>query len=254
MSKSTPILYVFAISHYCEKARWALDYLGTEFKLRHLAPGEHRKHALKWSGSVSSLPYLRVGDRLIKGSGSIISWAQQNAPPGAESLLAEGDPDLCRQIEERIDAAAGVHIRRYYYSEALVEHPRTVQRIFTKDLPFPKNIVIKLAWGKIRGAMIRLMDLGHSQGLESKAIVEGELDWIDGLLGDGRQYLVGNSLSRADIAVASLLAPLALPDEHPVYNNVMHPPRLAQDVASWNQRPSLRWVRELYAKHRRIQT
>jgi glutathione S-transferase len=34
-----PQLYVFAISHYCEKARRALDYLGIEHEIKYLAPG-----------------------------------------------------------------------------------------------------------------------------------------------------------------------------------------------------------------------
>ncbi|MGI9202651.1 MAG: glutathione S-transferase family protein, partial [Woeseiaceae bacterium] len=67
---------------------------------------------------------------------------------------------------------------------------------------------------------------------------------------DGKEYLVGGRFSRADIAVASLLSPLALPPEHPVYNKLRHPPRLARQVAEWNDRHSLRWTRRLYATHR----
>ena len=42
-----PTLYIFAISHFCEKARWALDYLGIEYQLVHLAPGLHMSAAKK---------------------------------------------------------------------------------------------------------------------------------------------------------------------------------------------------------------
>ncbi len=31
-------LYEFAISHYCEKVRWALDYKGVAYESRVLAP------------------------------------------------------------------------------------------------------------------------------------------------------------------------------------------------------------------------
>jgi glutathione S-transferase len=30
---SEPVLYVFAISHYCEKTRWALDHFGIAYRL-----------------------------------------------------------------------------------------------------------------------------------------------------------------------------------------------------------------------------
>jgi len=250
MTSNKPVLYIFAISHYCEKARWALDYLGIDYQLRFVAPGEHAQIASKLGAPVSSVPFVNVADTVIQGSANIISWAEQQ--PGKEEKRLTPDAELarCADIEKRIDEVAGVHIRRYYYSEAMVEHPETVRPVFTRDLRFPKGVLIRVAWPKIRKIMIKRMDLGRAQGEESQDIVAAELDWIDGLLADGRDYLLGRRFSRADIAVASLLSPLALPPEHPVYNNLRHPPRLAQQVAEWHDRSSLQWTRRLYAKHR----
>jgi glutathione S-transferase len=248
MPKSNPVLYIFAISHFCEKARWALDYLGVDYDLKFVAPGEHGKIAKELGAAGSSVPYLSVDGQVIQGSPEIIDWADGVAV--GEHLTPGDNREACLQIEKRIGDVAGVHIRRFYYSEALVEHPETVRPIFTKDLPILKKVMISLAWSKIRGIMIRRMDLGPAQGLESREIVERELDWIDALLADRRQYLVGDRLSRADIAVASILAPLVKPAQHPTYARIKHPPRLAGDVAGWNQRPSLNWVRSIYSKYR----
>ncbi len=250
MASKNPILYVFAISHYCEKARWALDYLGIPYSLRFVGPGEHGKIARKLGAPRSSVPYLGVDGQVIQGSDRIIDWADEQTDDVAKRLTPAGDRETCRQIEQRIDDTAGVHIRRYYYSEALVEHPETIRPIFTSELSPVKRVLIGLAWSKIREVMIKRMDLGAEQGLESRGIVERELDWVDELLGDGRTYLVGDKLSRADIAVASLLSPLALPAEHPTYSKMTHPPRLANDVSAWAERPSLKWVREMYSTHR----
>ena len=245
MSTSTPVLYVFAISHYCEKARWALDHFEITYELRHVAPGEHGQIAKKLGAPKSSVPYLSLDGRVIQGSANIISWAEEK-----RALTPLGG--ACAEIERRIDDVAGVHVRRFYYSEALVEHSSTVRPIFTRDLPFAKKLKISLAWGKIRKIMMDRMDLGALQGEESLAIVDAELAWIDGLLADGREYLLGNDFSRADIAVASILSPLAQPPEHPVYNTLKHPPRMAEDIARWEQRPTLQWVRDIYAKHRQV--
>lgn len=250
MTRTRPILYIFAISHYCEKARWALDHLGIDYELRYVAPGEHGKIAKQLGAPGSSVPYLSVAGQVIQGSDKIIDWADKASDSETDRLTPEVDRDALDQIEKRIDDIAGVHVRRFYYSEALVEHPETVRPIFTRDLPLAKKVLIRLAWNKIRRVMINRMDLGSQQGLESRDIIKGELDWVDRLLSDGRKYLVGNKFSRADIAVASLLAPLALPPEHPAYAKIQHPPRLASDVANWNQRPSLNWVRDIYSKHR----
>lgn len=245
-----PVLYVFAISHYCEKARWVLDHLGVDYTLRHVAPGEHARIAKQLGAPNSSVPYVSVDGHVIQGSANITSWAESLPAAGEERLTPEVELELWTDIEKRIDDIAGVHIRRFYYSEALVEYPDTVRPIFTRNLKFPKNILIRFGWPKIRKIMISRMDLGKIQGDESKVIVAAELDWIDSLLADGRTYLVGERFSRADIAVASLLSPLALPPEHPVYNNLSHPPRLAQQVAEWRDRRSLQWTRRMYAMHR----
>lgn len=247
MTSNKPVLYVFAISHYCEKARWALDFLGVDYKLRHVAPGEHMEIAKKLGAPRSSVPYLSLNERVIQGSADIVTWAEDESPSG-KSLTP--DAAACEQVEKRIDDIAGVHVRRFYYSEALVDDPSMIRPIFTRDLPLTKKLMISLGWSKIRKIMISRMDLGARQGKESEAIVDDELCWIDELLADGRSYLVGGEFSRADIAVASILAPLVVPAEHPVYSRLQHPPRLAEELSKWEQRPSFKWVRDIYARHR----
>ncbi len=250
MPSITPVLYVFAISHYCEKARWTLDYLGIDYELRHVAPGEHGQIAKKLGAPRTSVPYLSTGDQVIQGSADIIDWADKVTPSKTKHLTPDAGREKCLQIEKRIDDVAGVHIRRLYYSEALVEYPQTVRPIFTRDLPLKKKLLTSIFWGKIRDVMIARMDLGPKQAQESRDITERELDWVDELLSGGRKYLVGDEFSRADIAAASLLAPLALPAEHPTYGAIKHPPNMAALVAGWEHRPSITWVRNIYAQHR----
>jgi glutathione S-transferase len=250
MNSSKPVLYAFAISHYCEKACWALDYLDIDYELQYLAPGEHVQIARKLGAPRTSLPFLMTSGRVIQGSAAIIDWADNATPSKEKCLTPDAGRDECLQIEKRLDDIVGVHVRRFYYSEALVEFPNTVRPIFTADLPLLKKLLTSMAWGNIRKMMIARMDLGKEQGQESRDITAGELDWIDELLTDGRKHLVGDEFSRADIAAASLLAPLALPPEHPTYNRIKLPPTMAGDVSRWEQRPSLRWVRDMYAQFR----
>ena len=118
------------------------------------------------------------------------------------------------------------------------------------DLPWTKKILIFAAWGKIRSLMIKRMDLGRSQGSESQDILSAELDWLDGLLADGREHLVGERFTRADLAVASLLSPLVVPAEHPTYAGIQIPPRATATMLAWSERPSMRWVRDMYSRYR----
>jgi glutathione S-transferase len=248
---SKPLLYVFAISHYCEKARWALDYLGFEYELRHLPPGPHAQITQQLGAAGSSLPLLAADGRLVQGSGDILDWAESTAADPSRRL--DPDPELaeeCRALERRLDEVAGVHARRYYYSEALVEHPDSVRPIFTRDLAPAERESTEANWGIVRQLMMGAMDLGAEQGQESRRIVEGELDWLDERLADGRRFLLGNRFSRADLTAASLLAPLALPKEHPTYGALEVPPRARADLALWAGRPTVAWVREVYREYR----
>jgi glutathione S-transferase len=78
----------------------------------------------------------------------------------------------------------------------------------------------------------------------------GELDWLDGLLADGRPYLTGTQFTRTDVTAASLLAPLVNPPKHPTYAALTLPPTLEATLKDWRTRPILRWVGEVYVRQR----
>ncbi len=94
------------------------------------------------------------------------------------------------------------------------------------------------------------MDLGFEQGQESESIVDNELTWLDGVLTDGRRFLVADTFSRADITAASLFAPLASPGNHPSYALLNIPPRVAATMQDWNERKATHWVRDIYRDYR----
>ncbi len=246
-----PVLYLFAISHYCEKARWALDSLDIEYEVRHLPPGAHVQVAKDLGAAGSSLPFLVAEGRVVHGSGAIMDWAESAAAGPSKRLSPDSEfEEECRTLETRLNDVIGVHVRRYYYSEALVDHPDSVLPIFTQDLAASERQSLEKNWGLVRQVMVGMMDLGPEQRQESRRIVEGELDWFDGLLNDGRRFLLGERFSRADMTAASLLAPLALPKEHPTYGMLDLPPLARADLALWSRRPTLAWVREIYSAHR----
>ena len=258
----TPVLYIFAISHYCEKARWALDYLNIDYRLQHLSPISYMKFLRSLGVADTTLPVLTVGSLTLQGSSQIIDWAETHCESGSKSgqeseirvLAADSDADISRsrEIEQRLDDLAGVHIRRYYYSEALLNQPQQIRRIFSRHLPWHQQLMLRLAWNKICQYMIRPLDLGAEQGRESRQIIDTELDWLDQLLAGNRRFLVGERFSRADIAAASLLSPLVLPAQHPTYHRMQLPPGLAADAADWQERPSMRWIRDIYRDYRKL--
>ena len=72
MSEPKPVLYQFPISHYCEKARWALDYKNIDYDLVNLVPGPHRSVLNKLGATHSFTPVLLAQNKIVQGSESII--------------------------------------------------------------------------------------------------------------------------------------------------------------------------------------
>jgi glutathione S-transferase len=246
---NTPVLYIFNISHYCEKARWALDYFGIDHEARHVMPGAHRAIAKKLGAKRGSVPFLQTDGGVIAGSSAIIDWCEvHNA--GKRPSLSGADPEVVRATEKRLDDVVGVHVRRFYYSDALINAPASVRPIFSEGLPIFQRAAVSLGWSRIVPLMIKGMDLGVEQGLQSRAVVEAELDWLDSLLADGRPYLHGNQWTRADLTAAALLGPLAAPKEHPITAKAFFPSSVLKAMKEWEKRPALQFVGRMYSKHR----
>ena len=69
---TTPVLYIFAISHYCEKARWALDYLNIDYRLQYLSPISYTKILRGLGVADTTLPVLSTDSLTLQGSSQII--------------------------------------------------------------------------------------------------------------------------------------------------------------------------------------
>jgi glutathione S-transferase len=112
------------------------------------------------------------------------------------------------------------------------------------------RVIGGLMWPVTRKIMMSMYDVCPGAAAESQAKLEAELDWLDRRLADGRPYLVGDRLSRADIAVASLLAPLARPKEMPIYSPLDAIDAFTALAERWKERRTIGWINLLYAVHR----
>ena len=243
-----PILHVFLISHYCEKARWALDLCGIDYRINLLSPLSHAQTAKKIEANRSSLPILETSSGVIQGSAKIIEWANsQTNENGHQGLLITPESIA---VEKRLDDILGIHVRRWFYSESLLDCPEIVRPVFAKGSGLFGRLTLKLAWPKVVATMIKRMDLGADQENESREIVAAELDWLDSLLEGDKKFLVGGALSNADIAAASLMAPLFGPKSHPASELIQLPPRAEKMAEQWAQRPFTKWLTQLYIEHR----
>jgi glutathione S-transferase len=243
-------LIAFGLSHYCEKARWALDWHRIPFEEVGWPPGLHFLLARRLGARRSSLPILMAGETLIQGSDEIIDWTEQQAPGARPSLAPDGDPAMAQEIERRANEVLGVHVRRLFYAEVLPHEAHLAKPWLFLNTSTPHRLVGNLMWPVVRKGMIQGMDTGPEAAPDSRTRVAAELDWLDAMLEDGRGFLTGDHFSRIDLTVAALLAPFARPKEAEVYSAMTLPPALDQDVEGWRTRPTIEWVKRIYGQYR----
>jgi len=242
MTGTKPKLITFGISHYCEKARWALDWHGVDYDEVFCPPGWHIILAKVRGAKQTTVPFLLDGSRVIQGSGAIIDWADGRAQHASRRLTSPG----ALEIEQRADDGVGVNARRLFYSEALPQARHAIKAAFSANYSPFHRFIGHITWPATIVAIKMKYGIGPDAARKSRAKLNGELDWLDSLLADGRQYLAGDRFSRADITVASLLAPLAPPEQIKTYHNLTMPEALLADFERWKDRPIMRWIAELY--------
>ena len=114
-------LTTFVISHFSEKARWALDFEGISYAERPLLPGPHLLVTRRLAKE-SSVPILEHDRRVIQGSGAIIDYASETL--GASQLVPRTAIAEARELETLADHAFGLGVQRICYCE-LLHHRRT---------------------------------------------------------------------------------------------------------------------------------
>ena len=234
MPTRQPRLIVLPPSHYCERARWALDHAGVAYAEERWAVGLHAPLAKRLKAG-TGLPILDTGAEIIQGSDRILDWT---GLPGADAA-----------VEQRLEERIAPLVRQYIYSATLDDPRSGVQAVLFDGVPAWQAALGRLAWPVTRWLMIRSMNARAALTPALERDLAAELDWFDGVLG-GRRYLAGDRFGRADITATSLLAPLARPKACPIYRRVALPPAVEGALTRWSARPSLRWVERTYAEHR----
>ena len=242
-------LYQFTISQFCEKARWAIDHKGLIYKTENLLPGPHAKKAMKMGGNTSQLPILKHGFNHIQGSGKIISYLDEHYQT---RTLIPDDPALQKQVlelEQSFDLDFGYHLRRFYYTYML-QDLRQLRRLITLYGPWYSNNFYSLMLLKTKKQLVHDMKLNALEAERSRLIVNNGLQKLDQLL-EGKEYLVADQFTRADLTAAALLSPICQPSQHPYHTpNLRLPEDLSEFQQRLSERPFFKWVTGIYQKHR----
>ncbi|MDD2724358.1 MAG: glutathione S-transferase [Methylovulum sp.] len=239
-------LYQFPISHYCEKARWALDYKRLDYKIKNLFPGLHVMTAKRLAGA-SSLPILVHDGKVVQGSGEIIDYLEQVFP---EHKLAPADDTLLADVlawEKFVDGKIGVAVRIVCY-HVLLDHPDILTPFFTRNAPWYGSIYMKIAFPNVAARMRGLMNINdRTAALANRQLARGIAKLSERL--QHRPFLAGDTFTRADLSAAALLAPLCKRPEFGLQWPGRFPGPLEEIIGQYAEQ--LAWVHEVYNNYRR---
>jgi glutathione S-transferase len=246
----TALLITIPLSHYCEKARWALDRVRLPYREEAHAPLFHRMATRRHAGS--SVPVLVHGDQKLTESAAILEHADQSAGGGVLYPIEAAQRAEVAALEQRFDKQLGPHIRRWGYGH-LLSQPGLLRSVWSRGVPrFEARLLLVTTSLTVR--LVRAgYDVTPASAQRSLEHVHRIFDEVGQRLGDGRRYLAGDHFTAADLTFASLAAPAVFPAE---YGGVLPaldvlPPAMRESVSRLRETAAGRFALRLYATERR---
>ena len=233
------VLITIPISHYCEKARWALDRAGVRYRERAHLQLIHWL-AVRRAGGGTTVPVLVCGDRVLADSADIVDEADAKAPPGRR--LYPDDPGAAaevRALQRDFDASLGPHGRRWMYNELRGRRDLAIAYGCT-GVPAWERRALALGFPAVTRVIDRFLEITPATAARSLAQVRLAFDAVAERLGDGRPYLCCERFTAADLTFAALAASVLMPPEYgvPLPQPDELPPPMATVVREFRAHPA----------------
>ncbi len=211
-------LITIAFSHYNEKARWALDRFGVRFHERPYMPLFHAIGVLaiapryglgtptKHSSRLATPVLVTDDDHCIRGSDAIMRYVSDRYANADSSLYPNEE---AASLAYEFTFELGPYTRRIAYLHLLADEHAIGDLadanvgarqawLFRRAQPFVKRFV-----GRRLGVTADRAERALQRVRQSLATVSARIR--------GRRYLTGDRFTAADIAFASMMAPVILP-------------------------------------------
>ena len=197
----TPRLITIPMSHYCEKARWALDRAGIAYVEEPQAPLLSRLRTLR-AGAPGTVPVLVTDDGALGDSTDILRWVDRRTPLYADDAA---------ELEESFDGELGHAARNLSLFHISTDRPLS-RRVAFAGVPGWQRGLGTVFFGGALWYLKRLYGITRYTPVTALEELRRIFDEVAARLADGRRYLCGSALGAADITFASLAAPVLLPD------------------------------------------
>jgi glutathione S-transferase len=180
-------------------------------------------------------------------------------PSGRADFLRPTEEALA--LEQHLDRALGEQVRRWAYERLFEDPVLTLQLWGAREPAIPgwQRSLLPVLRPLLRAAVRRMLRVSPASAYKALARTREVFDEMDAQLADGRRYLLGDTLSFADITFASLGALAVLPGNYgggrlatrfPAVESLPAPWRA--EVESFRRRPSGNLILRLYRDERGV--
>lgn len=249
-----PVLWQIDVSHFSEKARWALAWKGVEHRRRSPVPGVHMAVSL-WltRGAQYTFPVLCLDGRAIGDSTAIVAALEQRYPEPSLYPADVAERRRALELEEYFDEELGPAIRQFAWYQLGQDRER-FEALMRQTAPAPLARFAAPTAAYARAYTTLRFRAGDAAAAErNRAKVLAALDRVETELGD-REYLVGESFSVADLTAASLFYPLVRPPEGPTDPDQPGAAGFEELREPLRERRGFKWVAEMFRRHRKPAT
>jgi glutathione S-transferase len=246
------VLITIPISHYCEKARWALDRAGIDYEERAHLQMLHWV-AVKRAGGGRTAPVLVCGDRVMPDSTDILLFADERTDP--ERRIYPDDPALAadvRALELDFNARLGPEGRRWMY-DAMRDGRGLALKYAPTGVPAWQRLSLPFAMPLVGRVIDRYLDITPEKAAHSLDEVRATFDSVADRLSGGR-YLVGDRFTAADLTFSALAASVLMPPEYgvPLPQPDELPAPMAAVVRELREHPAGAFALEMFRTERRV--
>jgi glutathione S-transferase len=238
-------LWHLDVSHYNEKARWALDYKRVPHVRRAVPPGVHFALAFGMTRGLT-LPIVTFDGHAVGDSSAIIAELERRFPEPPLYPADSGERARALALEELFDEELGPQIRAALLVHVLADSDLALLAA-APGAPALRRVALRPAVPLVGRAIAGKHHVNPQSAVEGLERTRTMLDRIAAEVGPSG-YMVGDGFTVADLTAAGLCFPLAPePYLRPVH---LAAPQLLELREELAEHPAVAYVAEMYERHR----
>jgi glutathione S-transferase len=245
------VLITIPISHFCEKARWALERAGIPYEERPHVQVIHR-FAVRRAGGGTTAPVLITPDGVLGESADILAFADAHGPDASKIYPADQDTAVeVRALERDFDERLGPEGRAWMYHQ-LHDRRDLAIRYGCAGVPAWERRIMPLTYPVMIRVIDRVLEITPASARRSEEAVRATFDEVGERLRDGRPYLCGDEFTAADLTFSALSAPVVMPPGYgvPLPQPDEIPPSAAKVVRELREHPAGAHALKMYREER----